>query len=44
MQKVCDIYSTHSNINESKLEDLLSSDIWLDSKTCLEYGLVDELI
>ena len=44
MEKVCDIYSTHSNINRSKLEDLLSSDIWLDSNTCLEYGLVDELI
>ena len=44
MEKVCDIYSTHSSINRTKLEDLLSSDIWLDSKTCLEYGLVDELV
>ena len=44
MEKVCDIYTENSNLNRSKLEDLLSSDIWLDSKTCLEYGLVDELI
>lgn len=44
MEKVCDIYSENSNINRSKLEDLLSSDIWLDSDTCLLYGLVDEMV
>ena len=44
MEKVCDIYTINSNINRTILEDLLSSDIWLDSDICLKYGLADELI
>ena len=44
MEKVCDIYTINSNINRTTLEDLLSSDIWLDSETCLKYGLVDKII
>ena len=44
MEKVCDIYTINSKINRTMLEDLLSSDIWLDSETCLKYGLIDEIL
>ena len=27
----------------SHIEELLKHDLWLDSKKCLEYGLVDEI-
>jgi len=27
-----------------KLNEILKHDLWFDSKTCLEYGLVDEIV
>ena len=44
MNKVKNIYLENTKLNSSVLDDLLSSDIWLDAQTCLEYGLVDEII
>ena len=34
------------SINEAKLEisDILKRDLWWDAKTCLKYGLVDDII
>ena len=32
-----------SNIIPTKLDDILEHDLWLDSKKCLQYNLVDEL-
>ena len=44
MKKIKDIYKTHCTIPADVLEDVLKHDIWWDAKTCLEYGLVDEII
>jgi len=29
---------------ETKLNDILDHDLWMNSKECLEYGLVDEIL
>ena len=44
MNNVRDIYLNNTKLNSNTLEELLLSDIWLDSKICLEYGLIDEII
>ena len=38
------IYLENTKLDEATLNALLQNDLWLDSKTCLEYGLVDEII
>ena len=43
MDKIKNIYYKHTNIKSVDLEELLKHDLWLDSKKCLEYGLVDEI-
>lgn len=37
-------YLSNSNLNEGTLDLLLTKDIWLDSDTCLKYGLIDEIL
>jgi len=39
-----DIYKAYTNLPMKKLNEILKHDLWFDSKTCLEYGLVDEII
>ena len=34
----------NTKLNSSVLDNLLSSDFWLDAETCLAYGLVDKII
>lgn len=43
MERILNIYKSHVNLEDGKLEEILKHDWFLDSKTCLEYGLVDEL-
>lgn len=38
------IYLQKTNLNNYQLDELLKQDLWLDSETCLKYGLVDEII
>lgn len=38
------IYLENSNISTEKLDDLFKHDIWINSQTSLEYGLIDEII
>ena len=38
------IYLEYTKLDEGTLNALLQKDLWLDSKTCLTYGLVDEII
>ena len=38
------IYLEHTKMGEEKIDDLLKHDLWLDAETCLEYGLVDEIL
>jgi ATP-dependent Clp endopeptidase proteolytic subunit ClpP len=44
MKLIKEIYLEHTKIPKAKLNELLKHDIMFDSKTCLEYGLVDEII
>ena len=37
------IYKEHTTIEKEQLKGLLKRDLWLDSKECLEYGLVDKV-
>jgi len=44
MQIIKDIYNEHTKIPKKKLNEILKHDLWFDAETCLEYGLVDEII
>jgi len=44
MQIIKDIYNEHTKIPKKKLKEILKHDLWFDAETCLEYGLVDEII
>jgi ATP-dependent Clp protease protease subunit len=44
METIQNIYLKHTKMSKKTLKDLLKRDIWLDAKTCKEYGLVDEVI
>ncbi len=44
MNNVRDIYLNNTKLDKKTLEQLLLSDIWLDSDTCLKYGLIDKII
>jgi len=44
MKKIIGIYEEHTNIPKSKIKDILKRDLWWDAKTCLKYGLVDDII
>ena len=44
MDTIKDMYSERTKIPKKKLVDILKHDLWWDAKTCLEYGLVDEVI
>ena len=42
-KKLKGIYKKHTLIENEKLKGLLKRDLWLDSKECLELGLVDKI-
>ena len=42
-KKLKGIYKEHTSIEKENLKGLLKRDLWLDSKECLEYGLVDKV-
>tara|TARA_B110000261_G_C13052647_1_gene344843 strand:- start:475 stop:1137 length:663 start_codon:yes stop_codon:yes gene_type:complete len=42
-KKLKGIYKDHTTIDKDQLKGLLKRDLWLDSKECLEYGLVDSV-
>lgn len=44
MQMIKSLYKKRTKLKEKQMETLLKSDLWIDAKTCLEYGLVDEII
>jgi ATP-dependent protease ClpP protease subunit len=43
MNRITDIYKTHTTLSSKKLKKLLKHDLWLNAKKSLKYGLVDEL-
>jgi ATP-dependent protease ClpP protease subunit len=44
MDIIKDLYLEYTNISPNNLEYLLAHDLWLNSSTCKEYGLVDIII
>lgn len=38
------IYERHAKIPKKQLSDILKHDLWFDAKTCLKYGLVDDIL
>ena len=38
------IYRENSKLNKKTIESLLKKDLLIDAKTCLKYGLVDEIV
>ena len=43
MDVIKKLYLKYTNIPKKELIELLKHDLWLDSKKCLQYNLVDEL-
>jgi len=43
MATIKSIYKEYTTIPMKKLDEILKHDLWFDSKTCLEYGLVDDI-
>jgi len=44
MNTIIKIYEERTRIPRNELKDILKRDLWWDANTCLEYGLVDEII
>lgn len=44
MKRIKEIYNAKTKIPKTKMDDLLKHDLWWDAKTCLKYGLVDEIL
>ena len=44
MKTIKGIYEEHTKIPKTQLNKILKHDLWWDSKKCLQYGLVDEII
>jgi ATP-dependent protease ClpP protease subunit len=44
MKMIKDIYREYTKLPLKQLDEILKHDLWWDAKTCLKYGLVDEII
>ena len=44
METIKNIYLKHTKIPKRKLNEMLKRDLWWDAQTCLQYGLVDDII
>jgi len=44
MEKIKNIYKEHTKIPKRELDKILTHDLWWEAETCLQYGLVDEII
>ena len=44
METIKRIMDKYTKIPSKKINEILKHDLWFDSKKCLEYGLVDEII
>ena len=44
MKRIKEIYEEKTKIPKTKMDDILKHDLWWDAKTCLKYGLVDEIL
>jgi len=44
MKTIKDIYIEHTKIPKKKLTAILKHDLWWNARTCLKYGLIDEIV
>ena len=44
MKTIKDVYKKNTKLPMKKLDEILKHDLMWDAKTCLEYGLIDEVI
>jgi ATP-dependent Clp protease protease subunit len=44
MKAIKDWYKENTKIPEKEMDSILSKDIWWNAKTCLKYGLIDQII
>ncbi len=44
MKTIKKIYEENTKIPKKQLGEILKHDLWWDAKTCLKYGLIDEII
>ena len=44
MKTIKDVYNQYTKIPMKKLNEILKHDLMWDAKTCLEYGMIDEII
>jgi len=44
MQTIKAIYKEYTKVPMKKIDEILKRDLWFDSSTCLELGLVDEIV
>ena len=44
MKRIKEIYESKTKIPKTKMDEILKHDLWWDAKTCLKYGLVDEIL
>jgi len=43
MKMIKDFYQKYTKVPDKVLNDILRHDLWWDAKTCIEYGLADEI-
>lgn len=43
MKRIKEIYNEKTKIPKTKMDEILKHDLWWDAKTCLRYGLVDDI-
>jgi ATP-dependent protease ClpP protease subunit len=44
MNRIYDIYEDNTTMKRSEIQKALKKDLWWDAQTCLEKGLIDEII
>lgn len=44
MKVIKDVYKKYTKVNKRKLDEILKHDLWWNANTCLENGLVDEIL
>ena len=44
MKRIKEVYESKTKIPKTKMDEMLKHDLWWDARTCLKYGLVDEIL
>ena len=44
MKTIKDVYKQYTKLPMKKLDEILKRDLLWDAQTCLDYGMIDEII